>query len=384
MKRMYQSSKTGIGNYTRTLVLIGGGHAHALLLRAIGLKPVSGLRVVLITDVSQAPYSGMLPGLIAGHYRQQEIHIDLTELSIFAGAEIVLDKAVAIDRDKKLVKLDKHAPVSYDLLSINIGSTPSISAVKGADQFATPAKPVAALLKVIQRISASAGDLKQVKITVVGAGAGGIEIALSLRSRFGKLTKITLLEQGNEVLKGHGTRARHLAIAALLRADIQLLLCQRIREVRAREVVFDDLSSLESDHTIWVTSASAPKWLEDSGLSVNGDGFIRVDNSLCSISDQDIFAAGDIAALEGQQIPKSGVFAVKQAAPLYHNILRRLLNKPLLTYSPQKRHLAIIGLGEKRAIASWGRFAFESCLIWSIKEWIDRRFMRKFQRLSRI
>ena len=81
----------------RDLVLVGGGPAHVLVLKQFGMRPVPGVRLTVIAKELEAPYSGMLPGYVAGHYNRDECHIDLRRLASFAGARLYHDAAVRLD-----------------------------------------------------------------------------------------------------------------------------------------------------------------------------------------------------------------------------------------------------------------------------------------------
>jgi NADH dehydrogenase FAD-containing subunit len=135
------------------------------------------------------------------------------------------------------------------------------------------------------------------------------------------------------------------------------------------------------DYTIWVTTASASSWIKESGLLTDEKGFILVNNYLQSLSHPHIFAVGDIATIPDYPRPKAGVFAVRQGKPLFDNLARILQNRPLKPYFPQKNYLSLIGTGDQKAIASWGGFAWQSPLLWTWKDRIDRAFMRQFEKL---
>jgi len=128
---------------TQDLVLVGGGHAHVHVLKSFGMRPMPGVRVTLVARDVETPYSGMLPGYVAGHYTFEECHIDLGRLVRFAGARLIRDEAIGLDRNGHSVLCRAHPPIRWDLLSIDIGSAPRTNDVPGAAAHAIAVKPIA-------------------------------------------------------------------------------------------------------------------------------------------------------------------------------------------------------------------------------------------------
>src|SRR5262245_2120862 len=172
------------GPLLKDLVLVGGGHAHVHVMKSFGMKPMPGVRLTLIGRDVETPYSGMIPGFIAGHYTFDDCHIDLARLAAWTGARLIHAEATGLDRDNHLVMLKDRPPVGYDLLSIDVGSAPNIDTIEGADEWATPVKPIAELgrrwLDFVERMKDWRGPLK---VVVIGGGAGGVELTLALDHR---------------------------------------------------------------------------------------------------------------------------------------------------------------------------------------------------------
>lgn len=375
----------------KDLVLIGGGHAHVTVLKRLAMKPVPGLRVTLLTRDIHTPYSGMLPGYVAGHYDYDDCHIDLGPLARFAGARLYHTEVEGVDTDKGEVIAPGRPRIAYDLLSINIGSRPNSINVPGVDEFAIAAKPIDLFLDkwsaLVERVRASKGEFR---VVVVGGGAGGVELALSTQHRLQqtliqagddpKRLNYSVVTQSDSIMYMHNDGVRKRFERIFTERDISAKTKHSVKEVRADQVILDDGSTLAADAVLWVTTAAAPGWMADAGIAVDDAGFIRVDDNLQSLSHENIFAAGDIAALPDPR-PKSGVFAVRQGPVLVNNLRAAATGGQLRPYKAQKNFLGLISTGNKYAIASHGNWSYESAWLWRIKDWIDVKFMRKFNEL---
>ncbi|ARV62035.1 selenide, water dikinase SelD [Nostocales cyanobacterium HT-58-2] len=386
----------------KDLVLIGGGHSHAILLRMFGMKPIPGVRLTLITESSDTPYSGMLPGHIAGFYSHDECHIDLRRLVSFAQAQLYLDRVVGLDLENNKVICANRPAVTFDVLSIDIGSTPAAISVPGAAEYTIPAKPVAQLLQYWYQLCKDVADKVSIspqepmKIAIVGGGAGGVELALSMQAHLSRILSrvstepenerkalaIHLFQREAELMPSYHKSVRDLVKQVLLQRGVQLHLGESVCQVKPHTVICKSGLTVECNSIFWVTQASAPHWLKVAGLATDEQGFILVDDTLQSVSHSHVFAAGDIATMVNHPRPKAGVFAVRQGKPLFENLQRVLLGKPLKAYNPQKQYLSLIGTGDGRAIATRGSFTLPPHkLLWQWKDWIDRRFMDRFSDL---
>ena len=351
------------------LLLVGGGHSHIEVLRALAMAPLDGVRVTILAREAHTPYSGMLPGYIAGHYRWQDLHIDLGPLCRFAGARLVVDEATGLDLRQNVVHCANRPPLRFDTLSINCGAAPRVFGDVGV-----PVKPIGRFLPKWQAVR----DQIQpgARIVLVGGGAGGVELALAARNALPPDIELEIVTP--ELLPGYGRRAQRLLTEELTKARIGMRL-GAVTDASAGALTLRDGSVLAFDWLFWTTGVTAPNWIRESALATDTQGFVRVDSQLQSPSHPHVFAAGDVAALDGQARPKSGVVAVRSGPILAANLRRRLEGRPPRRFRAQKRFLSLIGTGDGRAVAARSGVALRGRWAWHWKDWIDRRFMTKYQ-----
>ncbi len=375
----------------KDLVLIGGGHAHVHVLKSFGMHPMPGVRLTLIARDVETPYSGMLPGFIAGHYAREECHIDLAPLARFANAQLIHDEAIGLDIARRRIACRGGAEIAYDVTSIDIGSTPNLSAIPGAAEHAVPLKPIDSLAarwqRVIERVTESAAP---VRFLMVGGGAAGVEVSLAMRHRLrGLLARIgrdpdavgfSIITTG-EILDSYPTLVRRWFRRLLADRGVALIEHATVTAVEPDAVLCADGRRVAYDELIWATEAGAAPWLASSGLQLDDRGFIKVDATLRSVSDPHVYAAGDVAANVDHPRPKAGVFAVRQGPPLADNLRRALAGDAPKAFRPQRNFLSLISTGNRYAIGSRGHFAMRGALLWRLKDWIDRRWMRSYQQL---
>ncbi len=371
----------------RRLLLAGGGHAHAVLLRDFARQPLPGVELTLVSPQRLTPYSGMLPGLLTGFYRAADIHIDLAALVQRAGGQLLLDEMTGLDTGHRLLFCRSGQTVPYDLLSLNIGAQTD-SRAPGVAEYAFSPKPIPAFLEAWRQILADiAVTFGRVRFAVVGGGAAGVELVLAMQHALRDMKQFQgragpdfhLFTGDSGILREHNPRVRDKFRRILARRGIHLHTGHRVRRVREGLLEFDAAPPFACDAILWAAGAAPPAWLADSGLTLDRNGFLLVKPTLQSVSHPYVFAAGDMASIAGYPRPKAGVFAVRQGLPLARNLRRVLGGKPLKAYAPGKRFLSLVSTGDRCAVASWGGWAAEGRLVWRWKDWIDRRFIARFR-----
>ncbi len=370
----------------KDLVLIGGGHSHALVLRQWAMDPMPGVRITLISPQVLTPYSGMLPGLIAGHYRFEQTHIDLVKLSLWANIRFLQEKVTGIDPEAKILKLENYPDIEFDVVSIDIGSTPDLR-IEGAAEFTTPVKPISEFYCRWQLIQEQAHQQQIKSLAVIGGGAGSIEVILAMAYKL-KSSDLSLnyhlVTAADKILPNYNRIVRHRVIKQLQRYQIIVHTSSRVEKVSQGSIHCQKLQLINADEIIWCTQASGSSWLKQSPLECTDTGFIKVRQTLQALHHEHIFAAGDIAEMLENPKPKAGVYAVRQAPILFHNLKAILLDQPLRGYKPQDDFLSLLALGKKTAAGSKYFLGFYGDWVWHWKDSIDRKFMAQFQQLPEL
>jgi len=374
------------------IVLVGGGHAHVHVLTAFAMRPEPDVRLTLITRDLEMPYSGMLPGVIAGLYMPEQAHIDLVRLATAAGARLIHAEAVGLDRARKRVELAGRPPIAYDIVSIDVGITPALGLITGAAEHGIAVKPIGSFLSKFNDLMARCRRADGPRrIAVIGGGAGGTELLLSVRSRLladvGGASKQDFsfaLVTAGEILDGHNDRVKNAFRRVLEERGVALHEHKAVSALTAQGIALEDGTDIVADAVLVTTDAAPPPWIAETGLALDAGGFLAVGSTLQVLNDPDVFAAGDCAGLTESPRAKAGVFAVRAGPPLAENLRRRARGEPPRRWRPQRHHLALISTGERYAVASRSAFKAEGAWVWALKDWIDRRWMRMYQDTDRM
>ena len=365
--------------FTRDLVLVGGGHSHALVLRHFGMNPVPGLRLTVINPGPTAPYTGMLPGHVAGHYDRDSLEIDLYRLARFAGARLLVDSATGLDLAAREVHLASGRRIGYDAASLDIGVTSALPELPGFSDHGVPAKPLGPLATRWRAfLDAGGGNAA----AVIGGGVAGVELSLAMAHRLRQVrgdARVTVLER-DRVLAGLAPAAERRLRERLKAEGIVLREGVEVARLTADAVELSGGETVASAFTVSAAGARPHSWLAETGLDLQG-GYITVDRYLAS-SDPAVFAAGDCAHLAFAPRPKAGVYAVRAAPVLAANLTAALAGGPRRVFRPQRDYLKLISLGKKDAVAEKAGAALSGPWVWRLKDRIDRKFMDKLNHLQ--
>lgn len=369
------------------VVLLGIGHTNAHIVRMWKMQPIPDARLTCISNDSISTYSGMLPGVLAGDYDQSQMEIDLVRLCASAAARLIVGCVTGIDCEHNLINFRDRPAIPFDVLSIGIGSVPTTAGVDVLDETALAIKPMQSFLVRLEdrlRQAATKSPGETLRIVIVGAGAGGVEIACCLpnriRNTLGNVAfEITMVNGRDEVTQGALKKTATRVRKALESRGVRLILGHRVTRVVGGVVLLDNDDSIDADIVLWATSASAPPLLDRIELPKDDRGFLLTDHTLTSLGHDSIFAVGDAGTIEGTATPKAGVYAVRQGMVLWENIQRELKREPLERYQPQSGFMKLFNTGDGRAIGEYQGLSVHNRLAWKLKDAIDTKFMAKYQ-----
>lgn len=360
----------------KKVLLLGAGHAHVQVLAALAKEPLASAGLTLVAPFDRQVYSGMVPGFVAGHYSIDDCSYDVAPLAAAARAHWHRASAIHIDAAARCVTLSSGEVLGYDVLSLDTGSVADRDAIAGARDHALFARPIEHFAKLWSGLLQLA-ESRPLSVAVIGAGAGGVELALALQHRLGDRAGVSLIAGDSPVLGSHAPRIRQRVLDVLRRHRIAVI-PDRCVELTASQAVLASGARLACDAAVAVPGASAPAWLADSGLALDERGFVLTGPTLQSTSHPEVFAAGDVATREDRPHPRSGVYAVRAGPPLTANLRRFVAGgRPLEPYQPQRRALNLLACGERRAVAAWGDWSVQGAWVWWWKDRIDRAWVKR-------
>ena len=359
------------------------------------MSPFPNTRLVCISNFSVSTYSGMLPGVLAGDYEPSEMTIDLVKLCSAAGATLILDDVVGLDRDQQRLLFISRPPLPFDVLCVGIGSVPTIEAEVERGAPLVPIKPMQTFqdrlsdqLNSVMKCSPQPG----IKIAIVGGGVAGVEVAMCLPGFLSTIAtdndeavdtvfNLTLIQKNDDLLPAQSRGLRDRARQRLSERNVEVLCGQSVERVATDHLAFNNGKTVPADVVIWATGAKAPELLRNFGLPTDERGFLLTNRTLRTTADLPIFAVGDSGTIDDEHLPKAGVYAVRQGPVLWENLRQLLDGQPLKPYRPQGRFLKLLNCGDGTAIGEYGSISFQGAWAWKLKDWIDTRFVEKFQNL---
>lgn len=363
------------------LVLVGGGHAHLTVLVNLAVYVERGHKVTLIGPSAYHYYSGMGPGLLSGIYRPQDVRFHVKKMAEERGAVFIEDRVLRINPVQRTLDLQSGNQVAYDIVSFNTGSdVPLTGAVPQGLENIVPVKPVFNLLKA-QRMIVPALKERHMDFIVIGGGPAGLEVTANLWRLVNKNSGNATIKliAGRKLLGSLPEKVRTLALDSLIGRGITVVEGNRMKEVTGNKIQMADGSSFPFDVAFMALGVRPSSIFSDSGIPTGPDGGLLVNSFLQSAAHPEMFGGGDCISFADRPLAKVGVHAVRQNPILHHNLLAALEGRDLKAFMPQKDYMLIFNMGNGRGIL-WKRgFVYEGRLAFLLKDYIDRKFMKKFQ-----
>jgi pyridine nucleotide-disulfide oxidoreductase family protein len=381
------------------LILLGAGHAHVHVLAQLAQNRPADLDITIVSPYPYQTYSGMTPGLVAGHYSEEDCQIPLEPLAKAAGAKWVQARCTGIDAAEQRVRLSPTAKspsqsdilppdLPYNLLSIDTGAVIDRERLEadmpGASAHALIVRPIEVFATLWPKVLELAHS-QPVSIAVIGAGAAGIELLFAaeqcLRLQGVSGARFTLITGGGEAAANYSPGVRRRVLRQLKRRGITVLreTCAGLEKGR---VLLGSGAQLACDVPLLAIGTHAPAWLQGSGLALSEAGHVLVNAFQQSSSHPNVFAAGDVSTREDKPHPKSGVYAVRAGPPLAMNLLAQHEGQALKPHHPPNKTLNLLSCGTGHAIVSYGPLHAEGAWAWRWKDRIDRAFMAKYRAAS--
>jgi len=371
---------------SQTVILAGAGHVHLYVAAHAAELVARGGRVVLV-DPGEFWYSGLATGMLGGRYESAEDRVDAKALAEAHSAEFIRDRVEAVDTAARRLRLAGGAELTYDYLSLNVGSQVNADRIAGAadDPSVWAVKPISNLWKLREHLEARFRADETPRVAVVGGGPTGSEVAANMAALarlHRRKVQVVLLTPADRLIEKAPAGAARRLHRALIRSGVEIRTHVRVVLREGKSLIAEDGRHIPADLVVLATGLEAHPLVQTTGLPTRPKQGLRITATLHSIADERVFAGGDCAAMEGFDLPKLGVFGVRQAACLHANLLASLERKPLAEYRPQKRFLAILNLGEGTALATWGPFWWHGRSSMWLKDFIDRRFLENYRRLA--
>jgi selenide, water dikinase len=354
----------------KKIVLVGAGHAHVEVARLFGVHKPAGVSVTLVSEGARAGYSGMMPGVIAGHYAREQAEIDVPMLCKQAGIQWHMGTLARVQANQNTLHTNTAA-FDYDVLSLNTGSRPWLPGQ--SEGLHLGVKPFAAFLDALPTLS------KVKRIAVVGGGAAAVEVLFALVHRFKGSAQCALICATPDILVGYPEAVVANVKKRLNTCGAVLIKNARVSSAHANHLMLANGARVECGASVWATGAQPHDYVAASDLRPAADGFIAVSAMQQSLSHANVFAVGDCATLESAALPKAGLVPVRQGPWLYDQLINTAQGNPVMPFAFQRTSLALLALGDQYCVGNKGSFTFKGTWAWHWKDYIDRRFMAKYQ-----
>ncbi len=368
----------------QNIVLLGVGHTNAHILKKWGMKPIPRTQLICISNFPNVTYSGMLPGVLAGQYTNDQMQIDLVRACAANQARLILDKVTNVDFDRNVIQFEGRPELKYDQLSIGVGSQPNFHGVTMDSPNVVPIKPMQTFLDRLNQKIDDHDSTDPIRVSIVGAGIGGVEIAFCLvnhlKTKLGDSNRfeISIVNSGEKLAPGVNPNTEQKIRTELEQKQIKVITGQRVESIDGNSITTQGGEAWRADIVLWATSAIAPELVNRLDLEKDDRGFILTQPTLQTLSYPNVYAVGDTGTLRTNPTTKAGVYAVRQGPILWENLQRTIRRESLKHFKPQSGFLKLVNKGDGTAIGEYFGRTFEGPWVWKLKDRIDSKFMSMY------
>jgi NADH dehydrogenase FAD-containing subunit len=368
----------------KQLVLVGGGHAHMVTLANIHAFVDKGHRVTVIGPSEYHYYSGMGPGMLGGTYSPSDIRFATKHVVEKQGGVFVLGKAVHIRPAERQIELESGETVSYDVISFNAGSyVPRLNLSEDTENIYT-VKPIERLLEAQTRIKNLASQ-RSIAIGIIGGGPSSVEIAgniWQLTSGHGLNRPRLKIFSGSRIMANYPEGVRTRIEKSLKHHGVEIYTNNPVQTIEPDHIILASGERHELDIIFLAIGVKPNAIFEKSGIPTGPDGGMLVNSCLQSIAHPQMFGGGDCIYFQDQPLDKVGVYAVRQNPVLCNNLMSALEGEPLQVFTPGGDYLLIFNMGGGKGVLRKKWLTLDGRLAFIIKDYIDRKFMKKFQAIE--
>lgn len=357
----------------KNLVLVGAGHSHLVAINELAGSLPAGIKIILVSDVLKAPYSGMLPGFMAGHYQENQIVFDLEKMAKKIKIKLINAQVTSISTKSNRIMLSNGETIYYDCLSINTGILPhQIDCDQEGKEHLIYVKPLSQLIPKWKKFLE---EKEHLRVAIIGAGSAGCEVATAISLR--RMGDVTLFTKNQDIVPELSKPTRNKVLAQLKKLNVKVQTNSKVESYKSGKIYLENGESFTANY-VFVTTGAVPNPIPGD-LRTDEKGFLVTNDHLIVEGTKNVFAAGDCISFNKNPLPKAGVYAVRQGKILQKNIKAYFLSRPMVSYKPQNNFLKILLTGNKIALAARGNQSLLGNLSWVLKEFLDKRFMKKYQ-----
>ena len=365
-------------------MLVGGGHAHMMTLANLRQFIEKRHRVTVIGPSPYHYYSGMGPGMLSKLYSPEQIRFATRRVVEKQGGEFILGKVARVDAEKKTILLESGETLTYDVVSFNAGSYVPITIVTDMVKDIFTVKPIEKLLDFQKRILELVSQRK-ITVGIIGGGPAAAEIAGNLwrlAKDHGRYMPRIQVFSGEKFMPRFSHRVRTKAINSLASRHIEILEQSFVKEVGANDITLKSGQRYHADFILLAVGIKPSPIFEASGLPTGPEGGLLVNRYLQCPKYPEIFGGGDCIYFKDKPLDKVGVYAVRENPVLYHNLMASLEEKDLQSFDPGGDYLLVFNMGDGTGILHKKWLTLDGRLAFFVKDYIDRKFIRKFQAIE--